>query len=109
MQQVNAVICHGGFNTVNDAILSAVPLLITPIAYDHFHTASLVEAAGCGLQLRYRRMRTEDLLAAVWQLVENENFRRGAQQQRDHFLSARGNARAAAFLADVAPTPRDET
>lgn len=102
MEQVSAVICHGGFNTVNDAIHHARPLLITPIAYDHFHTASLVEAAGCGLQVRYSRMRIDDLKAAVWKLLENEKYRLGAERHRSHFLAAGGTTRAVALLEEAA-------
>jgi MGT family glycosyltransferase len=109
MQQVSAVICHGGFNTVNDAILNGLPLLITPIAYDHFHTASLVEASGCGLQLRYKRMRIDDLKAAVWKLLENEKYQLGAERQRRYFLAAGGNQRAVAYLEDFASVPGTHT
>lgn len=98
MEKMDAVICHGGFNTVNDAILHALPILITPIAYDHFHTASLVEAAGCGLSIRYKRMRAEDVRAAVWQLLMDKTFRVAVEEMRASFLRAGGAPRAADLL-----------
>jgi MGT family glycosyltransferase len=100
MEKMDAVICHGGFNTVNDAILNALPILITPIAYDHFHTASLVEKAGCGLSIRYRRMRVGDLQLAVSRLLEDVNYRLAAGRMRDSFLRSGGSEKAAELLEE---------
>lgn len=101
MEKMDAVICHGGFNTVNDAILHALPILITPIAYDHFHTAELIERAGCGRSIRYKRMRVADLLLTVNQLLENDRYRQASGRMRDSFLQAGGSEKAATLLEGV--------
>lgn len=101
MKKMDAVICHGGFNTVNDAILNELPLLVTPIAYDHFHTAALVEKAGCGKKLRYKRMRIDDLKSAVWELINNPIYKRQSTQVKQHFLNAGGNGKAVALLEKI--------
>src|SRR5258708_391448 len=98
MERMNAVICPRGFNTVNDAILNGLPILITPIDYDHFHTASLIETAGCGIRLRYKRLRVDDLKAATWKLLENEKYQLAARRTRDSFIAAGGNAKAVHYL-----------
>ncbi|HJT72646.1 MAG TPA: nucleotide disphospho-sugar-binding domain-containing protein [Chitinophaga sp.] len=102
MPQMDAVICHGGFNTVNDAFLNGLPMLITPIAYDHFHTASLIENAGCGIKLRYKRLRVPDLKAAMREVLENPAYRQAAQRIRDTFISAGGNDKAVELLETFA-------
>lgn len=101
LEKMDAVICHGGFNTVNDAILHTLPILITPIAYDHFHTAELIERAGCGRSIRYKRMRVKDLWPGVNQLLENENYRKAAARMRDSFLRAGGSEKAATSLEEI--------
>lgn len=101
MEKMDAVICHGGFNTVNDAILHALPILITPIAYDHFHTAELIERAGCGRSIRYKRMRVSDLWLTVSQLLKNDGYRLAAERMRDGFLQAGGSEKAATLLEGV--------
>jgi MGT family glycosyltransferase len=101
MEKMDAVICHGGFNTVNDAILHALPILITPIAYDHFHTAELIERAGCGRSIRYKRMRVSDVLLTTSQLLEDDAFRQAAGQMRDSFLQAGGSGKAATLLEEI--------
>ncbi len=106
MARVNAVICHGGFNTVNDAILNGLPILVTPITYDHFHNASLIEGAGCGIQLRYRRLRIDDLKSALWKLLEEEKYQLAARRHRDYFIAAGSNARAVTYLEEFARTQK---
>jgi len=102
MAKMDAVICHGGFNTVNDTFMNGLPMLITPIAYDHFHTASLVEKAGCGIKLRYKRLRINDLRSAMWQLLENPQYRNAAMRIGDTFIQAGGNDKAVEYLESFA-------
>ncbi|WP_353718426.1 nucleotide disphospho-sugar-binding domain-containing protein [Dyadobacter sp. 676] len=100
--KMDAVICHGGFNTVNDTFMNGLPMLITPIAYDHFHTAALIERAGCGIKVRYKRLRVADVKNAMWELLENPKYRKAAQHVRDTFQAAGGNVKAVSLLEDFA-------
>lgn len=100
MARVDAVICHGGFNTVNDCFLQGLPMVIIPMAYDQFHTASLVEKAGCGIALRYKRMRETDLRAALWEVLRKDNYRNAARSVRDGFILAGGVDKAVFYLEE---------
>lgn len=102
MPHMDAVICHGGFNTVNDAFINGLPMLITPIAYDHFHTAKLIENAGCGISIRYKRLRTTTLRNAVFELLENPRYRNAAAAIRETFIAAGGNDKAVELLEQFA-------
>ncbi|WP_312992872.1 glycosyltransferase [Chryseobacterium flavum] len=98
MQQMDMVICHGGFNTVNDTFRNGLPMLITPIAYDHFHIAKLIEQAGCGISIRYKRLRVEALRETVFELLENPGYREAAREVRNTFTLAGGNDKAVELL-----------
>lgn len=100
--KMDAVICHGGFNTVNDSFMNGLPMLITPIAYDHFHTAALIENAGCGIKVRYKRLRVADVKNAMRELLENPKYRNAARHIRDTFNAAGGNAKAVELLENFA-------
>lgn len=102
MPKMDVVICHGGFNTVNDTFINGLPMLITPIAYDHFHTAKLIENAGCGLKIRYKRLRIEDLKQAIFELLENPQYRNAALRIKDTFIAAGGNDKAVELLEEFA-------
>ncbi|MDI7507164.1 glycosyltransferase, partial [Cronobacter dublinensis] len=48
LSQSHAVITHGGLNTVMDAVASATPLLVVPLAFDQPGVAARVEHCGIG-------------------------------------------------------------
>ncbi|MCE3076196.1 glycosyltransferase [Chryseobacterium gwangjuense] len=98
MPHMDTVICHGGFNTVNDTFTNGLPMLITPIAYDHFHIAKLIEKAGCGISIRYKRLRVEALRQTVFELLENPAYRDAAKEVQASLLNAGGNDRAVELL-----------
>jgi MGT family glycosyltransferase len=102
MPKMDAVICHGGFNTVNDTFMNGLPMLITPIAYDHFHTAKLIEDAGCGIKIRYKRLRIDDLKTAVFELLENPKYRNAAVRIKETFIAAGGNDKVVQLLEEFA-------
>lgn len=102
MPHMDAVICHGGFNTVNDTFINGLPMLITPIAYDHFHTAKLIENAGCGISIRYKRLKPAALRDAVFELLENPLYRNAALHIKDTFIAAGGNDKAVMLLEHFA-------
>lgn len=102
MPHMDAVICHGGFNTVNDTFTNGLPMLITPIAYDHFHTAKLIENAGCGISIRYKRLKIADLRNSIFELLENPKYRNAALKIKETFTSAGGNDKAVQLLEDFA-------
>lgn len=102
MTKMDAVICHGGFNTVNDTFMNGLPMVITPIAYDQFHTAALIERAGCGIRLRYKRLRVKELQAALWEVLNNPGYRQAARAIQDTFIQAGGTETAVRHLEEFA-------
>jgi len=100
MPKMDAVICHGGFNTVNDTFMNGLPMLIIPITYDHFHTAKLIENAGCGIKIRYKRLRISDMRKAVFELLENNTYREASARIRETFITAGGNEKAVELLEE---------
>lgn len=104
MPHMDAVICHGGFNTVNDTFTNGLPMLITPIAYDHFHTAKLIENSGAGVSIRYKRLRITDLRDTVFELLQNPKYREAAVKVKETFIAAGGNDKAVQLLEDFTKT-----
>lgn len=102
MPHMDMVICHGGFNTVNDTFRNGLPMLITPIAYDHFHIAKLIEQAGCGISIRYKRLRIDALRETAFELLENPKYKNAAKEVLNTFTAAGGNDKAVELLENFA-------
>jgi len=51
LPKIDAMITHGGANSVMEAIYHNVPMLITPICNDQFHQAYFIKKRGIGVEL----------------------------------------------------------
>jgi UDP:flavonoid glycosyltransferase YjiC (YdhE family) len=101
LQNADAVVTHGGLNTVMDAIVTRTPMLVMPIAFDQPGVASRVTHAGIGLQLR-RGAGAGQIRDRLVQLrgLSAEPFERLASE----LAQAGGTARAADIIEAVVRT-----
>jgi MGT family glycosyltransferase len=102
MSTLDAVVCHGGLNSVCEALAQGVPLVIAPIRHDQPITAAQVVAAGAGIRVRFERVRAEQLRAAVTAVLDNPAYRTAAGRVRDSFAEAGGVTAAAGQLERLA-------
>lgn len=98
LSHLDAVVSHGGHNTVCETLAHGLPLVVTPIRDDQPVVAHQVVTAGCGVRLRYGHLQPEALRRAVHQILEEPRFRAAAQQVRASFAAAGGAPRAATLL-----------
>lgn len=72
LPHVDAMITHGGANSVMEALAHGVPLLVSPICNDQLHQAELVARAGLGRVLDLHTASVEACREALAQLVRPE-------------------------------------
>ena len=108
MPKLDAVVSHGGLNTVCESLAHGVPLVVAPIKGDQPINAAQVAAAGAGLRVSFARVRPEALRAALVTVLEDPSIRESAARVRDSFATAGGAGAAAEHLALSAKTPLDE-
>jgi MGT family glycosyltransferase len=102
MPRLDAVVSHGGLNTVCEALAHGVPLVVAPIKGDQPINAGQVAAAGAGRRVSFGRVRPEALRAAIVAVLEDPSYRASAAAVRDSFAAAGGAAAAAEQLARLA-------
>jgi MGT family glycosyltransferase len=102
LPHVNAVVSHGGHNTVCESLAHGVPLVVTPIRDDQPVVANQVVAAGAGLRLRFGRLGAQALRDAVRRVLDEPTFREAAARVRASFESAGGAREAARLLEELA-------
>ncbi|MBN2485677.1 MAG: hypothetical protein JXB34_06860 [Bacteroidales bacterium] len=97
LEQVDAVICHGGQNTVSEALSLGLPVMVIPVAYDQSYVATKLVNSGAGIRLKYKRLTTRQLKAGLYELLENNSVKQAAQKVKESFDTA-GGAQAGAKL-----------
>jgi len=106
LPRVDAVISHGGMNTVSETLAHGVPLVIAPIRHDQPVVASQVARAGAGLRVPFSRVRPDQLREALVAILDDPSYRRAAGRIRDSFAAAGGAPAAAARLECLAQVAR---
>ncbi len=102
LPQVDAVICHGGHNTVCEALAHGLPLVVAPIKDDQPIVADQVVAAGAGIRVKFGRVNAGELGAAIDRVLAEPSYRAAAGVVRASFAAAGGAPRAAELLEAIA-------
>jgi MGT family glycosyltransferase len=95
---LNAVISHGGHNTVCETLAHGVPLVVAPIRDDQPVIARQVTDAGAGLRVRFGRVGAAELRGAITGVLDDPSYRAAARRIQTSFIAAGGAAAAADHL-----------
>jgi MGT family glycosyltransferase len=101
LPHLDAVICHGGHNTVCETLLNGLPMVVIPIAYDQSHVAGRVVRTGAGQRLNFNRFKASHLKEAVYDILQNPDYRANAELLKQSFLDAGGTETAASLLEQI--------
>lgn len=102
IRRAAAVICHGGQNTVCEALAEGLPLAVAPIRSDQPYVASQVVAAGAGIQLRFGKVTVPVMREAIERLLRDEELRSAAARLAEAMRAAPGVEGAADLVEAVA-------
>jgi Glycosyl transferases, related to UDP-glucuronosyltransferase len=86
LKHIDVVIGHGGLNTTCDTFMNGIPMLIIPMAFDQSHTAQLIQNYGCGIRIKYSRIRIQDIEHAVDELLYNPTYKKAAKEIQQSFI-----------------------
>jgi zeaxanthin glucosyltransferase len=106
LPRLDAVISHGGMNTVSETLAHGVPLVIAPIRHDQPVVASQVARTGAGIRVPFSRVRPAQLREALVTILDEPSYRHAAERIRDSFAAAGGAPAAAARLECLAQVAR---
>ncbi len=101
LKRVDAVVTHGGHNTVMETLSHGLPMVVTPITDDQPVIGKMVEASGAGLTLRFRRITPTMLRDGVQRVLKEPAYRAAALRLKQACLAAGGAERAASLMEDL--------
>lgn len=78
LARADAVICHGGFNTVCEALAEGLPLVCAPAGGDTPMITRQMEQAGAAIRVSLRRPSAAEIGAAVDRVLRESSFREAA-------------------------------
>ncbi|ATY15339.1 glycosyltransferase [Amycolatopsis sp. AA4] len=94
---VDAVVCHGGSATVLGALAHGVPLVVLPLATDHFEVAAQIQAAEAGIAVDS----SDGILDAVQTVLADPAYRASAKSLAAQLAEHPTPAAVAAWLRDL--------
>ena len=79
----DAILFHGGYNSLHSALWHGMPMIITPLgAGDQYPTGLLCEKLGVGIMVKEQPPESEAIRAAVQAAIEQPAYRARAHQLR---------------------------
>lgn len=98
LEHLDAVVSHGGHNTVCETLAHGLPLVVAPIRDDQPIVADQVVRAGAGRRVKFGRVRPDELLAATRAVLLEPSYRQAAAIIQSSFREAGGAPAAADAL-----------
>ncbi|MBL7619475.1 nucleotide disphospho-sugar-binding domain-containing protein [Frankia sp. AgB1.8] len=96
-----AVVCHGGHNTVCEALAHDVPLVVAPIRDDQPIVAQQVADAGAGIRLHFGRATADLVAGALIDVLGRARYRQAAEAVGASLRAAGGAVAAADHVERV--------
>ena len=102
LPHVDAVITHGGNNTVTECMWFGKPMLVLPIFWDQHDNAQRVHEAGYGIRLPTYALTAQTLSGAVDRLLYDQTLRTRSAAAGERLRQRPGTAIAAGLIERVA-------
>jgi MGT family glycosyltransferase len=80
LEYVDAVISHGGNNTVTESLMHGLPLVVVPISADQPDSAAHIQASGAGIRLSPWRLTKRKLKMAIDRVLHDPAYRQHAHR-----------------------------
>jgi MGT family glycosyltransferase len=102
LPHVDAVITHGGNNTVTECMWFGKPMLVLPIFWDQHDNAQRVHETGYGLRLPTYALERDELAGAVDRLLTDGELRGRVRTAGERLRQRPGTEAAADLIESVA-------
>ena len=102
LPQVDVVITHGGNNTITESLHFGKPTVVLPLFWDQHDNAQRVDELGLGRRLDTYAHESQELLAAIDELLNDEPLATRLAGISKRLQADRGTAKAADLIVGLA-------
>ena len=100
LKQASLFITHGGMNSVSEAMVSGVPMLVIPFVSDQPMNARQVEKLGLGKVLDYKTVTADTLRDVAFAVMEDQQIRGNLRKIQEEIFCAPGNSGAVKLIEE---------
>ncbi|MCB9435662.1 MAG: glycosyltransferase [Anaerolineales bacterium] len=104
LKRVDAVVSHGGNNTVTETLMHGLPLVVIPFSADQPESAGRIKAAGVGIRMRPGLAQRVRLRRAIEAVLTDPHYQEAAQRVQQSYARCNGTQTAAALVGRLAVT-----
>ena len=97
-----AIVCHGGYGTLLDAIDAGVPLVVVPLGADQHINGATVERLGLGCVISEDDLTPATVRDAVLALIREPRWREAVVRVRDEWRALPARESAAGVVEELA-------
>ena len=98
LKQASVFITHGGLNSVSEAMIHEVPMLVIPFVSDQPVNARQIERMGLGKVLDYKTITAEKLKKSALDLMKDIQIRNNLAKIQEEIAQAPGNIGAVKII-----------
>ncbi len=93
-------VTHGGMNSVSEALVHGVPMVVIPFMADQPTNARRVEELGLGKQLAYKKMDSQALRDTTVSVMTDKNILENVDLMKEKMSECPGNAGGARMICE---------
>ena len=105
LRRADVFVTHGGFNSVKEAVLAGVPMVVVPISADQPYAAARCADLGVGVAVGAGERTAGRIRAAVREVLAGATFRRESARLRTEMLALPPAAEAVRLLEGLVAVP----
>lgn len=91
LKQADVFVTHGGMNSVSEALVYGVPMVVIPFVTDQPVNAECIEKLGVGKRLDYAKAESKTLKDMVYSVINHDEIKENMRKVQQMIAEAPGN------------------
>ena len=100
LSQADVFVTHGGMNSVSEALVYGVPMVVIPFMADQPTNARRIEELGVGKRLDYKKISSETLREMVMDVLADRSIKGNVARMKDKMEKCPGNLGGVKYILD---------
>ena len=100
LKKADVFITHGGMNSISEALVYGVPMVVIPFMADQPTNARRIEELGLGKKMNYKGLNSQALRETVYSVMKDENIAKNVKHIQEMMAACPGNAGGAKIIID---------